>query len=181
MLNVNRNIPINIIQQPVTLTTCSVNDAVVTLTAAGTGPFGYQWQWKVGTAVPAWVPVASGVNTGGTRTFTATNTSGPALTIKFYQQIDPGLPFAEFRCIVSNSCGSATSTSAQVKVCWADLNCDSQVDDQDFVIFASAYNALECSDPNMPPRCPSDLNFDGFVDDMDFTIFAVAYDSLTCP
>jgi hypothetical protein len=175
------NIPINIIQQPATLTTCSQNDAIISLTAAGTGPFGYQWQWKVGTAVPAWIPVTSGINSGGTRTFTATNTTGPVLTIGLYQQIDPGLPFAEFRCIVSNSCGSATSTIAQLSICWADLNCDGLVDDRDFVIFASAYSTLECSDPTMPPRCPADLNFDSFVDDVDFARFAAAYDALACP
>ncbi|MGH7244475.1 MAG: hypothetical protein ACREJD_13775 [Phycisphaerales bacterium] len=175
------SIPINIIQQPQSLTTCTVSDTVLSLTAAGTGPFGYQWQWKAGAAVPAWIPVASGINTGGTRTFTALNTSGPGLTVKFYEQIDPGLPFAEFRCIVSNSCGSATSLSAQITLCWADLTCDQQVDDQDFVIFANAYNLLECSDPAMPALCPADLNFDGFVDDTDFSIFATAYDVLTCP
>ena len=175
------NIPINIIQQPVTLTTCSQNDAIVSLTAAGTGPFGYQWQWKAGTAVPAWIPVTSGVNQGGTRTFTASNVSGSALTISFYQQVNPGLPFAEFRCIVSNSCGGATSSIAEVKICWSDFNCDNLVDDRDFVIFASAYSTLECSDPAMPPRCPSDLNFDGVVDDVDFSWFASAYDVLSCP
>ncbi|MBN8598186.1 MAG: hypothetical protein J0L78_10985 [Planctomycetes bacterium] len=175
------NIPINIIQQPATLTTCTANDSLLSLTAAGTGPFGYQWQWKAGTAVPAWIPVAEGLNSGGSRTFTVLNSSGPSLTVRFYQQLDPGLSFAEFRCIVSNSCGSATSLTAQVKVCWADLNCDNQVDDADFVLFASAYNLLECSDPSMPPRCPSDLNFNSLVDDADFGMFASAYDALSCP
>lgn len=175
------NIPINIIQQPASLTTCTANDVIVSLTAAGTGPFGYQWQWKAGTEVPSWIPVANGINTGGTRTFTVTNAAGPALTVRFFQQISQSNPFAEFRCIVSNSCGSATSTTAQVKVCWADLNCDNQVDDLDFVFFASAYNLLECSDPGMPPRCPSDLNFNGAVDDVDFALFASAYDALSCP
>lgn len=175
------NIPINIIQQPATLTTCTANDTLLSLTAAGTGPFAYQWQWKAAAAVPAWIPVAEGTNSGGSRTFTALNSSGPALTVRFYQQLDPGLPFAEFRCIVSNSCGSATSVTAQLKVCWADLNCDLQVDDADFVLFASAYNLLECSDPNMPPRCPSDLDFNGLVDDADFGMFATAYDALSCP
>lgn len=175
------SIPINIIQQPASLTTCSANDAILSLTAAGTGPFSYQWQWKAGSAVPAWLPVTAGLNSGGTRSFTALNTAGPALTIRFFQQIDPGSPFAEFRCIVSNSCGSATSASAQLKLCWADFNCDTQVDDLDFVLFAGAYNLLECSDPGMPPRCPADLNFDGLVDDTDFSMFASAYDILSCP
>lgn len=65
--------------------------------------------------------------------------------------------------------------------CAGDLNADGVVDDSDFVIFAGAYNTLDCTDPTMPAGCPADLNFDGFVDDADFVIFAGAYDALLCP
>jgi hypothetical protein len=65
--------------------------------------------------------------------------------------------------------------------CVGDLNNDNQVDDADFVIFAAAYNILDCLDPLMPPGCPADLNGDGFVDDSDFVIFANAYNQLLCP
>lgn len=64
--------------------------------------------------------------------------------------------------------------------CPGDLNGDSMVDDADFVLFASAYDLLVCSDPSMPTGCPADLNRDGFVDDGDFGVFANAYDVLTC-
>lgn len=63
--------------------------------------------------------------------------------------------------------------------CPGDLNNDQQVDDADFAIFASAYDALEC--PPQPVSCPADLNSDTFVDDADFVLFAVAYDALLCP
>ncbi|MBX3378989.1 MAG: hypothetical protein KF805_02755 [Phycisphaeraceae bacterium] len=70
----------------------------------------------------------------------------------------------------------------EVKVkCVGDLNNDGLVDDSDFVIFASAYDILDCSDVAMPPGCPADLNGDGLVDDLDFVIFAAAYDALLCP
>lgn len=175
------SIPVNIIQQPATVTACTPNDVVTSLTAAGTGPFSYQWQWKVGTVVPSWIPVTNGVNSGGTRTFTATNATTSAVTLNLFEQFSPGLPFIELRCIVSSTCGSATSSTAQISVCWADLNCDKFVNDSDFVLFATAYNLLDCASPAMPPRCPADLNFDGFVDDVDFAIFATAYDALVCP
>ena len=68
-----------------------------------------------------------------------------------------------------------------VYTCHADFNEDGQVDDDDFLIFAKAYNILLCSDPAMPPGCPSDINEDGFVDDTDFSLFAAAYDNLVCP
>ena len=65
--------------------------------------------------------------------------------------------------------------------CSGDLNGDGFVDDADFVIFAEAYNLLDCADPTMPPGCPADLNADGFVDDTDFVLFASAYNELLCP
>lgn len=64
--------------------------------------------------------------------------------------------------------------------CPADTNNDRQVDDADFVSFASGYDMLDCSAPGMPLRCPADLNRDGMVDDSDFVLFAGAYDALVC-
>ena len=65
--------------------------------------------------------------------------------------------------------------------CVGDLNVDATVDDADFVIFAIAYNVLDCGDPAMAAGCPSDFNRDGFVDDTDFVLFANAYNALLCP
>ena len=64
--------------------------------------------------------------------------------------------------------------------CPGDLNGDTFVDDSDFVVFASAYNILDCTDPTMPAGCPADLNGDQFVDDSDFVAFATAYNLLDC-
>jgi len=55
------------------------------------------------------------------------------------------------------------------------------VDDADFVLFAGAYNILDCSAPAMPGGCPADLNSDAMVDDSDFVLFAGAYNALVCP
>jgi hypothetical protein len=65
--------------------------------------------------------------------------------------------------------------------CPGDFNSDNQVDDADFVLFANAYNVLDCTDPTMPAGCPADLNGDDLVDDADFVIFAAAYNDLLCP
>lgn len=65
--------------------------------------------------------------------------------------------------------------------CAGDFNGDQLVNDDDFVVFASAYNILDCQDPSMPADCPADLNGDGLVDDGDFSIFVQAYDELVCP
>jgi hypothetical protein len=66
-------------------------------------------------------------------------------------------------------------------VCPADLDGNTLVDDADFIIFAAAYNILDCAEPAMPAGCPGDLDTDAFVDDADFSIFAAAYDALVCP
>lgn len=78
--------------------------------------------------------------------------------------------------------GRATLTlTIDNALCAGDLNADQQVDDADFVFFASAYNLLDCADPAMPASCPADFNADAFVDDSDFVVFAAAYDLLLCP
>lgn len=85
-----------------------------------------------------------------------------------------------FRAQVFNECGIATSQTATVTACPADLTCDLFVDDTDFVLFAAAYNLLDCTDPTMPAECPADMSGDGFVDDTDFVLFASAYNALLC-
>jgi len=77
-------------------------------------------------------------------------------------------------------CSGNFTAPARVVVCRADLTCDSQVDDADFVVFVEAYNLLVC-DLAMPIGCPSDLNDDDLVDDTDFVLFAGAYNTLLCP
>jgi len=69
----------------------------------------------------------------------------------------------------------------QLNTCPADLNLDNQVDDTDFVLFAQAYDLLDCFDPAMPVGCSADFNGDGFVSDPDFVLFAHAYDVFVCP
>ncbi|MBL8876835.1 MAG: CotH kinase family protein [Phycisphaerae bacterium] len=71
--------------------------------------------------------------------------------------------------------------SVRCSPCPGDLNGDGPIDDADFVLFASAYNILDCADPSMPANCPADLNDDGFVDDADFVVFVAAYDEFICP
>lgn len=79
-------------------------------------------------------------------------------------------------CTVVSCSGTSSASTASVKVCSADFNCDAQVDDADFVAFASAYNELVI--PPADPLC--DLNGDALVDDADFVLFAAAYDRLIC-
>ncbi|MBS0192177.1 MAG: hypothetical protein U0573_06080 [Phycisphaerales bacterium] len=88
-----------------------------------------------------------------------------------------GFPEGNFGLDIGDLALDATLPSE----CRGDLNGDGLVDDADFVIFAAAYNLLDCADVLMPAGCPADLNFDGVVDDSDFVIFAAAYNELVCP
>lgn len=64
--------------------------------------------------------------------------------------------------------------------CPGDIDCDREVTDSDFVLFANQYELLVCDDPAMPVGCPADFNHDLVVDDADFLIFAVYYNTLVC-
>ena len=55
--------------------------------------------------------------------------------------------------------------NGRLNTCPADLNFDGLVDDADFVLFAAAYNILDCQDPAMASGCLADLTVDGAVDD----------------
>jgi hypothetical protein len=65
--------------------------------------------------------------------------------------------------------------------CPADLNNDGIVEDEDFTLFLSGYNTLDCGDAGMAFGCPADFNFDGAVNDGDFEVFIGAYNELLCP
>ena len=65
------------------------------------------------------------------------------------------------------------ATAIKHSECPADLNLDGMVDDIDFVLFASAYDAYLSFD--------GDVNFDARTDDEDFVVFSAAYDGLVCP
>lgn len=147
-----------IVTQPAansTLTNCA--PVTLSVVAGGSGTLSYQWQ-KNSADIP-------GAN-------------APTYTISSFPPADDG---ATYRVIVSNgTLPDAASTSSTLAFCRADLSCDSQVDDSDFVIFATAYDILDCSEPSMPAGCPADLNGDGMVDDDDFVIFVTAYNALLC-
>ncbi len=145
----------------------AISGAAAQLSAAadakGFGPLFYQW-FHDGEAI------ANGGRFSGNGT--------PTLTIDPVQGDDRGA----YTVKVSNPCGLfADSGAGDLQVtCRTDLNTDFVTDDSDFVLFAVAYNVLDCADPVMPVGCPSDFNSDGVVDDADFVVFASAYNELLC-
>ncbi|MBY0112945.1 MAG: hypothetical protein K2Y21_08995 [Phycisphaerales bacterium] len=165
---------------PVTFSGCDNGSSQLTINIAPQAGVSYQW-YRNG------LPVADGPGGAASGGGTVSNASGIAplsgvvtLQISGANANDLGNYFV----LLSTSCGSVSTTPASLTLqscCPADLNGDQQVDDADFVVFAAAYNILDCTDPSMPVGCPADLNIDGFVDDADFVIFATAYNELLCP
>ncbi|MBS0189759.1 MAG: hypothetical protein U0573_08620 [Phycisphaerales bacterium] len=113
--------------------------------------------------------------------FHASGWDGPDLTISDF------VPAAGRKSVtilpsVANPCGQTFAPPVQVVRCSADLDCNEQVDDADFVIFVEAYNELFCptSGDGSIAGCPSDLNNDAQVDDADFVVFVEAYNAMLC-
>ncbi|MBN8598792.1 MAG: hypothetical protein J0L78_14060 [Planctomycetes bacterium] len=132
--------------------------APFTLTAKAPGATAFQWR-RNGIAIP-----------GETQ---ATYVMNPAT----------GRDAAVYDCRISGTpgvAGSDLTTPAFVTICAADLACDGQVNDSDFVVFLTAYNTLDCADPSMALGCPADFSGDGVVDDSDFQVFIIGYEQLTC-
>jgi hypothetical protein len=137
---------------------------------ATAGPGSPRWQRQLPNG--NWVDLNNGLLPGGG---TVSGVTTGTLTISALDVLSTG----PFRINNGNYCGSGLGTLRFV-VCLGDLNCDSAVDDTDFVVFAAHYDRLLCADPTMPLGCPSDLNGDGAVDDADFVAFASSYDRLIC-
>lgn len=109
------------------------------------------------------------------------NTSGITYSFNFSFPPNSTIDWAIDPVLGDEECDYSVFSATLSRSCPADLNRDGQVDDADFVLFATSYNLLDCDDPSMPPDCPADLNNDHVVDDADFTIFATAYNELLCP
>ncbi len=133
--------------QPTNHYGCVASNQSFSVTAAGTGPFTYEWR-KDGVAIDL------GANpSAATATLTLTNV----------QTTDVGA----YDCIVTGACGSITSNAATLTVCAGDINCDQGVDFGDFLAFFNCYDAeTPCADIDGNPG----------VDFGDFLAFFNAYD-----
>ncbi len=154
-------VPSAVITSP-DVSVCARTSVTLASAAGGGGPYTYSWRARN-------VLLSNGGRISGA--------DGPVLSVADATAADAG----SYECVVSTVCGVVVSNVITLRVCASDLNCDGQVDDQDFSIFSVAYDILECSSPAMGSNCPADLDRDGAVDDADFGLFLMAYDRLLCP
>jgi subtilisin family serine protease len=149
-----------IIEDPSSQTVSAGQTAQFTVQATGEPPLQYQWQ-KAG------VDLTDGGHYSGTATDT--------LTISNARDADEG----SYRCVVTNTHGSATSTAATLTVnvptVYGDFDDDGDIDLADYGVFLSCYNGA-----NQPPQNPatcgvSDFDNDGDVDLTDYGVFLWCY------
>lgn len=117
----------------------------VTLRVGIGGPGEYRYQWfRNGVALPG--------------------EDGPACTISEPRAADAG----SYDCLISSDGGVVLSEAGLVRVCEADLNCDTFVDFGDYLEYLNRYDGQQPS---------ADLNGDGFIDFADFLDFLNLYDA----
>lgn len=94
--------PVTISSQPTNVTTCSGNNAVFSVTAAGSATISYQWQVNTGSG---FADVSNAAPYSGVNSASLTVT-GVTTAMNTY----------EYRVVVTNTCGTATSGSAILTV-----------------------------------------------------------------
>lgn len=173
----------SIYTQPASVSICPSAEGNLAFVAMGVGALAYQWSFESPEGSGQFVDL--GANTfaepGSGVKFDIIGGSAQASQLHI-ANIERGSHSSHlsFRGRVTNACGSSESAPAQIVLCASDFTCDNTVDDEDFVVFAAAYNMLDCADPAMAAGCQADLNGDGLVDDADFVLFVAAYNNLGC-
>ncbi len=142
-----------ILAQPQSVSACSGNAASFSVTAE-TGTLTYQWQLQ--TAPNTWSAFGNDplpLPCGGSAQATPPDTA----TISIHITPCPGTNHYLIRCLVSNSCGSATTDEATLTINSADFNGDGDPGaDTDIDAF------FACLGGNCCPSCGSaDFNGDG--------------------
>ncbi len=134
--------------QPQSVQGCLSTPATISLTPVGNAPLSFVWRKDGQPIDPVENPSAA----------TAT------LALAGVHPSDVG----SYDCVVTNSCGSVTSSPVVVTLCAADFNCDGSVNSDDLADFATGY----FNDPSDPR---TDHSGDGPITMDDLCDFITAY------
>jgi hypothetical protein len=147
---------IEITTGPAGAATCPSAPASFSVTAAGSGPLTYRWQWTAPAIRAAWTDIADGVNgdaggVGGQPVFTATGAAAASVSVQ--RASNTPYSYSHFtgfslRVVFSNACGSVTSNAAAWSLCVADTDdgtgtgvCDGGVGIEDLLHYLGVYDA----------------------------------------
>ncbi|MBS0197490.1 MAG: hypothetical protein JSR77_12100 [Planctomycetes bacterium] len=164
---------------PNSVSTCSVGTANLSVIAAGSDSLTYQWQVADTTAPDGWNNLENGPLAIGGSPTCATVSGARDHTVALALACTGGagdVDGRQFRCIVSNACGSVTSAAATLSVCAclecpADFNQDGGIDGTDVSAFFDRWEVGQCD---------ADVNNDGGVDGTDVSVFFAAWEAGGC-
>jgi hypothetical protein len=142
--------------QPVDRVACSGNPAAFAVAPMGSNPFTYQWQVRASSG--PWQdlgPSPTTLSCGGVASITAPGTGSVQIAVTRC----PSENHYQVRCILSNACGSVTSSEAGLIINSADFNGDG-----DLGTDADLHQFFDCLSGNCCTTCGSaDFNGDGDV------------------
>lgn len=147
---------------------CPFAPAAFTVTPSMAGSYTYQWQFRGG-AVTDWTNLTNGSNSvGGQFILNASGARTRILIVDHDPARWPTGTAGQFRCLVSQDCGSVYSVPATLTICGADYDCDGFVTGDDFDAYHEAFAA------GIPD---TDFDGDGFVTGDDFDAYVLAFEA----
>lgn len=167
---------IDLLSHPGDSVTCILGLSTLSVVAAGTGPFSYQWQIQLSDGNWATLgndPLPLACHSSGAGVAFAGPPDSPTVEISVHGCPGPW----PIRCIVSNACGSVTSDIAVIEICDhnADVDCDGFVDLSDLATLLSNFGRSD-----NPPRSAGNLNGDSAIDLSDLATLLSGF-GRSCP
>ncbi len=166
---------ISYVGQPAPLTICPTNAANFSVTVTGTSPT-FRWQREISPGTGTFVNLTNGSTaswdgeSGAATVFGATTNTFIIAPDVANGRVLSQAHAIQYRCLVTNTCGSVASSAALLIVCPADFNCDGEVNFFDYLDFVDAFSS------QLPI---SDFNHDGGIDFFDYLDFVDAF-SIGC-
>ncbi|MEK6702565.1 MAG: hypothetical protein AABZ53_09895 [Planctomycetota bacterium] len=157
-------------EQPSPVSICPSGAADFSVDARGSATVAYQWQWQTGG--DEWADLLEGDNSAGDDSgivVSATGSRESGLHVRrAAAPVYSNVTRVNLRCVVSNSCGQATSDVALLTVCPADFDCDGAVGFGDYQDLVAAFEAGDAE---------ADFTRDGAIDFFDYDEFVVAMEA----
>lgn len=147
----------SITQHPAFLTICPAATANFSVTAAGTDPLSYHWQYE--SPANNWTDLDEGTNTN---IGFITGVHSPSISITNLGSAAA----SNYRVVITNTCGTIISNPAALTLCHADFNCDNTTDFFDYLDFVQAFAD---NDPT------ADFNNDAVIDYFDYLAFVQSF------
>jgi hypothetical protein len=158
-----------ITQQPISDVVCSIGGSSFFVSATGTTPISHLWQVELDPGV--WTDMTDGylIHNGVVLGYVSGATTD-WMSISSLDYLNQDRPSLNFRCLASNTCGSATSDICSLTVFptgTGDANGDGVIDGLDIQAFID--HIMQGWSPTAG-WCAADLDLDGWMDDSEIPL-----------